>query len=91
VIKWPDKDPDEVLNYGFIWTAELDEGDKILSSIWIVPAGITKVSDGNSDDRTVIKISGGTEGDAYEVTNRITTMVSDETIDQSAKFKVKSR
>lgn len=91
MINWPNKDPDEVLNYGFIWAAELAEGDTILSSTWIVPSGITKVSDGNDDDRTVIKISGGTEGDTYEFTNRIVTTVSGETLDQSAKFKVKSR
>lgn len=91
MITWPNKDPDEVLNYGFQWGAELAPGDSIASSVWIVPIGLTKVSEGVSGGDTVVKLSGGTPGEGYVLTNRITTTVTEETLDQSAKFKIKDR
>lgn len=91
MITWPQKDPDEVANYGFIWSTELAEGDSVASSTWILPDGLSKASEGLSDDVTVVKLSGGTIGETYIVTNRIVTSITTETLDQSAKLKIKDR
>lgn len=66
------KDPDAVIDYQVDWWAWLDE-DTISSSSWIVPAGITKDSDSYTDKAATIWLSGGTAGQSYELTNRITT------------------
>jgi hypothetical protein len=44
-LKWPDKDPNEVLDYQLRWTKRVPSGDEIAASDWIVPTGITKQSD----------------------------------------------
>ncbi|MFQ5783623.1 MAG: hypothetical protein ACE5H8_02215 [Alphaproteobacteria bacterium] len=66
------KDPDAVLPYRIDWTAWL-AGDSIAASAWIVPAGLTKVGEAIEGDVAVVTLSGGTAGETYVVTNRITT------------------
>jgi hypothetical protein len=36
-LKWPDKDPNEVLDYQLRWTKRVPSGDEIAASDWIVP------------------------------------------------------
>ena len=67
-----DKDPDAKLDYEIDWTSWLN-GDTIDSSAWIVPTGITKESDAHDDTSTTIWLSGGSVGEVYNITNRITT------------------
>lgn len=69
----PPKDPDAVLPYDLTWSGWLGAGERITSSTWIVETGITKDSDSFTDTITIIWLSGGTAGERYEVTNRITT------------------
>jgi hypothetical protein len=88
-LKWPFKDPDEVLDYGIDWTARL-AGDTIQSSTWIVPDGITKVSDSSNDTSTEIWLSGGTLGAALQITNRVVTHGA-RTMDQSVTLLIKSK
>ena len=71
-LRWPNKDPDAVLDYQVDWTSWLD-GDTIATSTWVVPAGITEDSSSNTTLVTTIWLSSGTVGDRYEVLNRITT------------------
>lgn len=66
------KDPDDVVDYSVDWTDWL-AGDTIATSVWVVPTGITKDSDTNDTTSATIWLSGGTEGDDYQLTNRITT------------------
>lgn len=90
--KWPDKDPNDVLDYSIDWTARL-EADTIQSSTWVVPTGtLVKDSDSISAGNliTVIWLSAGTAGQKYTLTNRIVT-VGGRTIDQSVDIKVKER
>ena len=61
-----------MLDYQIDWTTWLD-GDTIATSTWIVPAGITRDSDSKSNTATTIWLSGGTDGEVYEIVNRITT------------------
>jgi hypothetical protein len=69
---WPDKDPDEVVDYHIDWSARLD-GDTISTSTWVVPSGITKDSDENTTTSTTIWLSGGDEGATYVIVNRVDT------------------
>jgi hypothetical protein len=78
---FPDKDPDETLDYSVDWTSWLD-GDSIATSTWIIPVGITKNSDTSTGTGTTIWLSGGTTGQTYRITNRVLT-VGGRTSDQS--------
>ena len=73
---WSSKDTDEVLDYHINWTARLTaESDSISTSEWELDEGITKDSDAETSYTTTIWISGGTTGETYSITNRITTAV----------------
>lgn len=80
------KDSDEITLYGVDWLDRLGEAT-ILTSTWIVPAGITQVTDSYTDTQTAIKVSGGALGSIYRVTNRITTS-DGETLDQSIDIEI---
>ena len=75
------KDPNAEKPYGFDWydTSDADKppylesGETITASTWTVPSGITKVSDSFTDTTTTIRLSGGTEGESYIITNTIET------------------
>lgn len=66
------KDPSAVISYGFDFTSWLGT-ETILTSVWTVPAGITKDSDSKTNTTTTIVLSGGTTGQTYVITNTITT------------------
>jgi hypothetical protein len=92
MFKWPDKDPDAVLDFGFDWEPWL-EGDTLADSDWIVPEGIAKDPDKGdtfTDTDTTIWLTGGTEGEKYEVTNRITTAAG-RIDDRTAVVKIRSK
>ncbi len=67
------KDPDAELDYRRDWSKWLPEGDTIETSTWLVPDGITSESESHDDTTATIWLSGGTVGQSYEITNRITT------------------
>lgn len=69
---WPDKSPDDVLDYRIDWTEAL-AGDTIVTSTWAVPAGITKDSDSKTTTATTIWLSGGAVDQEYEIENTIVT------------------
>lgn len=96
---WAAKDPDEVKDYGIVWTAALqgqhedDDPDTLTSSEWIVtPAGLTVDSESldADEDLTTIWFSGGTLGTTYSCTNRVTT-TGGRTYDWTKKLKIKSK
>lgn len=66
------KDPTAVLDYTIDWTRWL-AGDQIATSEWLVPAGLTKMADSKTASSATAWLSGGTAGQSYTVTNRITT------------------
>lgn len=66
------KDPNAIKDYSMNWAPWLD-GDTIATSTWIVPTGITKLSDTNTTTTTTIWLSSGTANSTYRLTNRITT------------------
>lgn len=88
---WPEKDPDDVLDYSINWAPRL-ELDTIETSIWIVPDDLEEDSSQISADNrtTTIWLSGGIAGTTYQVTNRVTTN-GGRTMDQTVKLKVKQK
>ena len=83
-LAWPAKDPDEVLDYQLDWSARIAD-DKIVSSEWIVPDGLTKRIDRFSDTVTTVWLAGGDDDTTYHIVNRITTDVG-RIMDQSVKL-----
>jgi hypothetical protein len=84
------KDPDATLDYKRSWSDWLVAGDTILTSTWIVPIGLTKTSESNTTTTATVWLSGGTVGQSYEITNRITT-AQGRTDDRSIQIVVLNR
>lgn len=83
------KDPNAVLDYTIDWTRWL-AGDQVATSEWLVPTGLTKVGDSKTASSATVWLSGGTAGQSYMVTNRITT-TGGRTEDRSFTIRVEER
>jgi hypothetical protein len=92
VLSWPNKDPDEVLDYSIDWSARLSDTDFITSSTWVnlTSSGLIRYSSSSSSTITTIWFSGGTLDLSYIITNRVVTNEG-RTMDQSAKIKIKAK
>ncbi len=84
------KDPNAVLDYSMIWTTWLASGETIVTSTWVVPAGLAMDSESNDTVSTTIWLSGGTREKDYVVTNRITTSAG-RTDDRSLTIQCRNR
>ena len=85
------KDPNAVLDYTFDWTAYLTPlVDTIASVTWILPTGLTKVSQSNTPMTATAFISGGTLGESLSLTCRIIT-AGGRTDDRSITLKIVER
>jgi hypothetical protein len=73
ILNWPDKDPQETLDYRLNWRARVPAGDKIISSVWSSPTGITKGVNTYTDYTTTLWLSEGIIDSTYVFTNTITT------------------
>jgi hypothetical protein len=67
------KDPSAIIPYTIDWTKWLIGSDTISTSSWTVPSGITKDSDTHDTKTCTIKLSGGTAGQEYTITNKVVT------------------
>ena len=65
------KAPNAKLDYQIDWSTYLDTGDTIASSSWDVPAGLTSVATSNTTTTATVRLSGGTAGTSYTVTNHV--------------------
>ncbi|MBI2817967.1 MAG: hypothetical protein HYX72_13620 [Acidobacteria bacterium] len=83
------KDPDATLDYSIEWSKWL-AGDTIQTSQWTVPNGLTQASSSNTTTKATVWLSGGTPGQLYTVTNRITT-VGGRTDERSITIRVEER
>lgn len=82
------KGDDENLWYGIDWTDWLPESNGISTSDWVVPDGLTQEDTGVSAVGTTIKLSGGTVGTTYEITNIITTDTTGEEAERTIRVKI---
>jgi len=86
------KSPEAELDYSFDWTDWLTAGEVIASSDWIIPSGLIEEASSSTGQLTVVWLSGGTFGETYTVTNRITTNSSPRRTDtRSIKIQVTTR
>jgi len=67
------KDPDATLDWIFDWNSWLGPFETITNSEFVVDAGITVESSTFTNKTATVWLSGGTEGQVYRVTNRITS------------------
>lgn len=90
---WPDKDPDEVLDYSVEWAERLPIEDDITTSDWFLDT-----TDGNLVIDSVqrmgtlctVWLSGGTLGYTYFITNRVST-ADGRTMDQTVRLFIRKR
>ena len=80
------KDPNDIVDYQINWATWLGS-DTIATSTWTVPTGLTQVSETETTTTATIWLSGGTAGELYTVSNRITT-AGGRTADQSLQIRV---
>jgi len=86
---WPDKDPDEVLDYQLDWADRLD-GDTIATVTWAVPSPLIKGAESATSTVATVWLSGGTADTIYSIGCRITTAAG-RTLDQTVKIRVRQR
>lgn len=77
-LRWPNKGPDETLDYSIDWTSGLlvdglDAGDAIVTSVWEVPIALNSSNESNGATSTKIWLSGGVLGADYTLLNTVTT------------------
>ena len=90
-LRWPDKDPADVLDYGMDWSDQLaltSPADAISSAIWTVPAGLAAGAQFVVGGVATSFLSGGTAGTDYTITCRIVT-AGGRTLERSVKLLVK--
>lgn len=90
-LRWPDKDPADVLDYGLDWSDQLalvTPADTISSATWTVPAGLTAGAQFVIGAVATIWLSGGTAGTDYTITCRIVT-AGGRTLERSVKLLVR--
>lgn len=76
------KDPDSTVDFPFNWKAELG-ADTIFTSEFLLPDGLTLVSESNTTNTATPFVSGGSVGLIYRIVNRITT-IGGRTYDKTA-------
>lgn len=62
--------------------------DTISTSSWVAPAGGTEETNQATTTQATIKLSAGTVGESYLLTNIITTTNSQETAERSTKVRI---
>jgi hypothetical protein len=67
------KDPDATLDWVWDWNEWLDEGETITNSQFFTTVGLVISQQANTSKTATVWLSGGTAGQVYQVTNRITT------------------
>ena len=85
------QDPSDVRIWAFDWSEFLDErSTTISSSSWVVPSGLTEVSDSHTTTTATVKVSGGTHGQKYLVTNTV-VLANGETVEKSFTLWVRNQ
>lgn len=86
------KDPDATLDYSFDWSLWL-ASDSIIASVWSInQSGLSIIPASESFDATstTLFLTGGADGEKYEVTNTITTNAS-RTDERSILIRIRQR
>lgn len=85
------QDPSDVRIWAFDWSAFLAErSTTISSSSWAVQAGLTEVAESNTTTTATVKVSGGTNGTKYLVTNTV-VLANGETVEKSFSLWIRNQ
>lgn len=98
--KWPNKDPQDTLDYTFDWSRFLS-GATLSDAVWFINgtqitapgqtvSTLTSVNTANSTTSTTILLSGGTVNVTYTVSCRITSS-SGLVVERSARISIKEQ
>jgi hypothetical protein len=87
---FPEKDPNEILDYLIDWSAKLSQGETLTASTITVSDGLVLDSSSFSTTATTIWLSGGTEGATANILNRVTTS-QNRTMDVTALLPIRSK
>jgi hypothetical protein len=98
MITWPQKDPDEILDYGIVWTGRgLDEDKiiaseviKVVGSITVVSHQVQNIAKYKDDHCTVTWLKGGIAGKTVSITIRSTTLQG-RVLDETATIEISGR
>lgn len=91
MFSWPNKDPQDVLDYAIDWTAALDAGDALDVVEWSAePTGLLLGEHAEDGGKASVWIEGGAAGTTYSVTCRATTTAGRQ-MDRSARLFVTER
>jgi len=69
---YSEKDPSDVVDYTIKWESFLG-GETISTSVWTAEAGLVIDSELEDTFNAIVTVSGGTAGNVYLLSNRITT------------------
>ncbi len=83
MLRWPNKDPNDIATYSVDWAAAIGAGDSLASCEWAAaPVGLTLAAPQVDGTVASITISGGTAGEVYAVRARA-ILASGQQLDQS--------
>lgn len=97
MLQWPNKDPDEILDYQLDWANPLDPrlqtGELLTSSVWTVVQGDVVISGAPAPSYapsglSTVWLTGGTTGTLCVLNNRVTTSLG-RTYDHEAKLRIR--
>jgi hypothetical protein len=88
--KWSPKDKDDVADYWFDWTGFLQLDETIVTATVSVPDGLLKMVDDHTDKTVRVRLSGGDDGELYDIGCLITTSAG-ETFDVTKTLKIQER
>lgn len=99
-IEWPDKDPNEVVDYLLDWSRYLAVGEKLQTVTWTIngygafeeelPPALTKGVEGKTDTTATIWLQDGTVGVKYRIGCRAVTD-GGRTLDATATLRVRQK
>lgn len=91
-LQWPDKGPDEILDYKSDWTTDL-AGDTISTSTWTIKdpdAALTISLQLHDASTTTVWLAAGTLGVMYELLNEIVTGAG-RTMEQTVLLRISTK
>lgn len=91
MVVWPEKDPDETVEYGFKWAQELAPGRSISASDWFVEEGGVILTGAAivTGTETHIRVAGGVIGTPAVIRNRV-TLDNGEIYEERARIPIRS-
>lgn len=90
-LEWPEKDPNEVLDYDIDWSARFLSSEQISTSVWtLVEGDVVLGVEEYTTNLTKVWLSAGSVGQICKIRNRVTTNQG-RTMDQTVYVRIKER